>query len=204
MADTQGRAFDRKVANDLTTLHAGLDLTSRIQVSALKLTCRPSPYLEDPGIGLDPLTKRRWSDKDLRRVWYNILTLMILILGKLQRLFHSLLMYSLSPTMTTCLSSLNRKLLALRGITRLRNPIRGEWASANRQTTTWPLNTGPAGRAPITVGAVDSASWKRGSAAWGVLDAITDDERRTYRVWIKIINAGRYQRVGISGVFFVV
>lgn len=64
------------------------------------------------------------------------LTLMMVILGKLQRPFHSLAMYSLSLTMTTCFNSLSRKLLARSGITRLRRPISGEWASANRQTTT--------------------------------------------------------------------
>ena len=69
------------------------------------------------------------------------LTSRILILGKLQRFFHSFLMYSLSPTMTTCLSSEKWKLLARRGMTRLRRPIRGEWASAKRATTTWLLST---------------------------------------------------------------
>jgi len=61
----------------------------------------------------------------------------MLIFGKLQRLFHSLRMYSLSPTMTTCLSSSSSKLLARSGIIKFHRPIRAEWASAKRQTTTW-------------------------------------------------------------------
>ena len=65
----------------------------------------------------------------------------MLILGKLQRLFHSLRIYSLSPTRTTCLSSSCSKLLARSGIIKLRRPMRGEWASANKQTTTWLLKT---------------------------------------------------------------
>lgn len=67
----------------------------------------------------------------------SILTARMVILGKFCRVLHSLSRYSMLPTITTCFRSWQWKLLALSGITRLRRPIRGELASANRQTTTW-------------------------------------------------------------------
>jgi len=88
-----------------------------------------------------PQTAEIFINKILDVNYVNQLTLRTLILGKLQRLFHSLRMYSLSPTMTTCLSSSSSKLLARSGMMRLRRPISAEWASANRQTTTWLLRT---------------------------------------------------------------
>merc|ERR1719370_1665034 len=63
------------------------------------------------------------------------------IFGKFRRVFHSLLMYSTLPTITTCFSSWKWKLEALRGITKFLKPIRGLSGSANRQTTTCPFRT---------------------------------------------------------------
>ena len=70
-----------------------------------------------------------------------ILTFKTEIFGKLCSVFHSLLMYSIDPTITTCLSSWKWKFEALRGITRFLRPIRGLSGSAKRQTTTWPFRT---------------------------------------------------------------